>query len=138
MLSILSPSFLSLSLPSLLSSFVYSPPPFPLLHLLPSLPLFLPPPSPLQSFQMLRELSVSLTGRPAHGGSFTQHSSSSPLTKKPQEVEEEFTFDVKIDQGLSGKKSCTITVSLKDGTLRFCKAGEINGTKFDHHQVRTQ
>ena len=51
-------------------------------------------------------------------------------------MEEEFTFDVKIDQGLSGKKSCTIIVSLKDGTLRFCKAGDLNGTKFGHHQVR--
>ena len=51
-------------------------------------------------------------------------------------MEEEFTFDVKIDQGLSGKKSCTIIVSLKDGTLRFCKVGDLNGTKFGHHQVR--
>ena len=87
---------------------------------------------------MLRELSVSLSGRPAHGGSFIQHDRSSSIVKKTQEVEEEFTFDVKIDQGLSGKKSCTIIVSLKDGTLRFCKAGDINGTKFGHHQVRVR
>ena len=49
---------------------------------------------------------------------------------------EEISFDVKIEgAGLAGKKNVTIVISLRSGTLTFCKPGESHGTTFDHPKV---
>lgn len=86
---------------------------------------------------MLRELSVSLSGRPAHSGSLSQVQGGLPMANGEQENSEEVSFDVKTE-GVTGKKNCTITVSLQDGTLVVCKPGDNQGTRYEHHQVLLQ
>lgn len=52
---------------------------------------------------MLRELSVTLAGRPTHTGSLSQPPSAAGAESPDQDTDdEEVLFDVKLEQGISG------------------------------------
>ncbi|XP_064394235.1 phosphatidylinositol 3,4,5-trisphosphate 5-phosphatase 2-like [Halichondria panicea] len=90
------------------------------------------------AFQMFRELSVTLTGRPSNPNSLTQPPAPSDSGKNSPDQDmddEEVSFDVKIEHALSGKKNQILTVNLRDCRLCLCKPGERQGTSFEHHQI---
>lgn len=88
------------------------------------------------AFQMFRELSVSMSDRPAPSSSLSQVAGgSAPAVNGEPESDQEVSFDVKVDVGLAGKKNYIIAVSLKEGTLSFCKAGESHGSIVCHQQL---
>ena len=75
---------------------------------------------------MLRELSAGITGQSRPAGSLGQVAAPNhvaALSNGEQDNMDEVVFETKTD-GLSGKKSYTITVNLKEGKLNFKKQGE--------------
>ena len=81
----------------------------------------------VQSFQMLRELSASITGQSRPPGSLGQlvggipNSIAIPTNGEPDD-EEEVVFETKTE-GLGGGKKYNITVNLTEGKLTFKKQG---------------